>query len=335
MNVLLMDIDSKIPNLALMKISAYHKSINNKVSLITLGENKPDLNNVLRDITPDKTYISIIFKKNKPLVDNIVGGLRFMYPDSLIDIGGSGYSLTKTLPREIEYIMPDYDIYSNCDSSYGYTSRGCNRNCYFCIVTKKEGKFKRNMHPSRFYNPKYKKITFLDSGILWDKEWFKTVANWCIQKEISPWFTQGFDIRLIDENDVDLLIKLHGLKGNTHFIEFAWDDIRLEKVIRNKIEMLKNQGLKIRQYAQFYVYVDNDEEFDSGLYRCNTLKELGTNPFVMFNIDNERTKRIVNLQSWANFKGYFWKSNFEDFCKTRNKTDYTIDEKQYMTIMDF
>ena len=125
MNVLLIDADSTIPNLALMKISAYHKSRGDNVGF-----------NV---INPDKVYCSIIFKKNRHIAD----GLRYFYPDADIDIGGSGYDLKKVLPDEIECMTPDYSLYPDNQSYYGFTTRGCIRHCPFCIVHDKEGRFRR------------------------------------------------------------------------------------------------------------------------------------------------------------------------------------------------
>lgn len=125
MKVLLVDADSKIPNLALMKIAQYHKSQGDTVGF---GVNNPD-----------KIYCSIVFKKNRHSAD----GLRFLYPDAELDIGGSGYSLEKKLPDDIESLSPDYSIYPDCDSYYGFTTRGCIRRCHFCIVNKKEGLFRR------------------------------------------------------------------------------------------------------------------------------------------------------------------------------------------------
>lgn len=125
MKVLLIDMDSTIPNLALMKVSAYHKSKGDEVGFHVYD--------------PDKVYCSIIFKKNKHKAD----GLRFLYPDAELDIGGSGYDLHKVLPPEIESMTPDYSLYPENQSYYGFTTRGCIRHCPFCIVHDKEGKFRR------------------------------------------------------------------------------------------------------------------------------------------------------------------------------------------------
>jgi hypothetical protein len=175
MRVHLIDVDSKIPNLALMKISAYHKSIGD---IVTFSHR---INVNFGSIEPDKIYASIIFKKNKHELDN----LFFSYPDTEIDIGGSGYDIHKKLPDEIENIMPDYSLYPDCDYSIGFSTRGCIRNtitCPFCVVPIKEGKFKRVAHPETWYNPVFSNMVFLDNNILADKDWFMEITSWCIEK---------------------------------------------------------------------------------------------------------------------------------------------------------
>lgn len=69
--------------------------------------------------------------------------------------------------------------------------------------------------------------------------------------------------------------------------QFAWDDIKLEKIVKEKIKMIQNCGLNTRSKVQVYVYVDSNDEFESGLYRCNELKKMKVNAFVMFNIDKQ------------------------------------------------
>lgn len=117
MKVLLIDVDSKIPNLALMKLSAYHKAKGDKVYL----------NNGCG--SSDIIYASIVFSRNK----NKLNGLRYFYPNAEIRIGGSGYSLDSKLPNEVEFLKPDYSLYPEMDYSLGYTTRGCNRCCYFTV----------------------------------------------------------------------------------------------------------------------------------------------------------------------------------------------------------
>src|SRR5512145_3078296 len=119
--VLLVDVDRKIKNLDLMKISAWHKEQGDDVGFCI--EN------------PDKVYISCVFTKNA----GQARGISKLYPAAEIDIGGSGVNLSKQLPAEIENLKPDYNLYPS-EYSQGYTTRGCIRYCDFCIVPEKEGK---------------------------------------------------------------------------------------------------------------------------------------------------------------------------------------------------
>jgi hypothetical protein len=183
-------------------------------------------------------------------------------------------------------MRPDYSLYPDFDYSIGFSSKGCIRHCDFCIVPEKEGKFRRTQHPSLWYKPAYKSITFLDNSILADKEWFMEVTGWCLEKKLKIWFTQGFDIRRVD---LEIANRLYEIK-NHHTLSFVWDNIVDEAVIREKINLLMQTGFTknmLRARVQFYVYVDSDEEYDSGVYRCRELKKLNCNSYVMFNIEKQ------------------------------------------------
>jgi len=152
--ILLLDVDSTIPNLALMKISAYHKARGDNVRLVKIklkrrkdGSLKEGIKVDLSE-KPDKIYISVVFKKNRPTVDEFIS----KYPEIDIDIGGSGYDLKKELPVYIEEMKPDYSLYPVNDASIGFSCRGCFRKCGFCIVPEKEGKFRRTQHPQQWYS---------------------------------------------------------------------------------------------------------------------------------------------------------------------------------------
>jgi hypothetical protein len=109
------------PNLALMKLSAYHKARGDEVYL----------NFPLQQ--PDITYASCVFSWNAKR--------RASVPDEAI-VGGSGIDLKAELPPEVEHTKPDYSLYPGINYSMGFTSRGCIRKCPWCIVPEKEGQIK-------------------------------------------------------------------------------------------------------------------------------------------------------------------------------------------------
>lgn len=117
----------------------------------------------------------------------------------MIDVGGTGIDVHKNLPGEVDLLMPDYSIYPDMDYDLGFTSRGCNRNCPFCFVPRKEGKFRIHQHPREFHDPTHRKVKLLDNNILFDKSWFFEVTDWIMENKLAVEFNQGLDIRLMDK----------------------------------------------------------------------------------------------------------------------------------------
>jgi hypothetical protein len=180
-------------------------------------------------------------------------------------------------------------------------------------VPKKEGHFRRVAHPQEWYNPAFKRIIFHDNNILADKEWFMEVTEWCMERKLEMWFNQGLDIRLVD---IDIAKQLHKTRNFHHMIPFSFDDLKYEGAVRKGIELLKEAGFiknMLRAKVQFYVYVDSDDDYDNGVYRCRELKKLGCNSYLMFNVDNEQTQRITNLKRWSKGKCAYWKFDVADY----------------------
>jgi hypothetical protein len=295
--VLLYDVDSTIPNLPLMKISAYHKKMGDVVGFHTTE--------------PDIIYASVIYPKNR----HKINGLKFFYPNARIHIGGSGHSLGRTLPEKIEFIKPDYDLYPS-EYSQGFTTRGCIRNCHFCIVPKKEGGLKRWQHPKAFHDERFDTLMIMDNNWLADKKWFLETSGWIVERGLDV-KEHGLDIRLVD-SEIARRLKELGIEHH----HFAWDILEIEPIVRKKIKLLKKHGFELRSKVQFYVYVDSDSDadYDSAVYRCRKLKKWGTSPYIMFNIAKKRTERIKKLQRWANRKWLFWSIDIEDYNLRKTHT---------------
>lgn len=292
---LLVDVDrSSFPNLALMHISTWRKNAG-----LECGFNIND---------PSEIWASCVFKANRHKAD----GLKFLYPDAKIDIGGSGISLTKQLPEEVTHLMPDYSIYPQVDYSLGFSSRGCIRNCPFCIVPKKEGRAYISQHPREFHNPQFKKIMLLDNNILALRSWFFEVADWIINNNLKVDFNQGLDVRLIDP---EIAEKIADLKPISIW-RIAFDNMAYKDALIRGVNHLIKAGVDVRHKVQSYVYVDSDKDFLDALNRCDILRNLGICPFIMLNRDAKRTQRLTNLKRWAR-PWIFFSIPFEDFS-----TDY-------------
>ena len=182
-SVLLVDADSKkgFPNLSLMKLSAWYKKEGWSVDLIKGLPMAPPLH------LYDKSYISVIFFQNKERALDYA----MILPNC--EVGGSGYDLTKTLPDEIEHIMPDYSLY-DIDYSIGFTSRGCIRNCGFCVVPKKEGEIRDNAPITEFLA--HDKVMLLDNNFLASPR-CKNNLDFLIINDLKVNFNQGLDLSLI------------------------------------------------------------------------------------------------------------------------------------------
>ena len=282
--VLLVDADSKegFPNLALMKLSAWYKKEGWEVDLIRGLPLAPPLH------LYDKSYISVIFFQNKERA--LEYGL--MLPNC--EIGGSGYDITKKLPDEIEHIMPDYSLY-DIDYSIGFTSRGCLRNCGFCIVPKKEGPIRHNAHVQEFHRLDHKKIMLLDNNFLASPNYLFELG-YINQLALKVNFNQGLDIRLMTPETAEILAqtKYYSWNFKTRGLHFAFDDMRYEKEVWRGIDLLENAGVNPK-HLMFYVLVGYNTTEQQDLNRIYSLKDRGVKPFVMpYNQTKNRLTRFVN-----------------------------------------
>jgi hypothetical protein len=287
--VLLIDVDSKIPNLALMKLSAWHKAQGDQV-----GFNISD---------PDLIYASVVFKKNKNLVD----GLQFYYPNSKVVIGGSGYDLMPKLPYHIEYLCPDYSLYPDMDYSMGFTSRGCVRKCYFCIVPRKEGNYEPWQEPEGFV--RHDKVKLLDNNWFANEEWFFKTSQWFIDHNVAVDVTQGMDLRLLTEDIAGQLRKLKWWAP----MHFAFDDMRSKDDVLAGLVTLREAGFDLKHDLSVYVYCHDNDHYHDAVDRCRILKANRVTAYVMCNIDKPRTKRMKRLQRWTARPWIYWTCDIDDY----------------------
>jgi hypothetical protein len=294
--VLLVQLDGTIPNLALMKLATHHKNLGDNVSVV---KNPKDVGGSYL-IQPDLVYISCIFDKNADFARRYTK----KFTTAEVHLGGSGVDLKTTLPDAIEHLMPDYDLFE-CNESYGFTTRGCIRSCDFCIVNEKEGRIRAVADIYEFWNPKHKHIVLLDNNPMALPTHFEKIAGQ-IQKENLSVNFHGLDIRIINDENAEILSRLHAYPTR----HFAWDSIKDEQAVLDGIEILKAHGMK---QSMFYVLSGFNSTFEEDLYRLNRLKELGQRAYLMRYETVRGISEYNDLAAWANQPMFFVKVPFEEF----------------------
>lgn len=287
----LWQVDGKMPNLALMKLSAWLKAQGHDTHL---------------QMTPDHAtiYGSIIFMENKPMVDF---WLR-IHPN--IEMGGSGWNLRKGLPEKMEALHPDYGLYG-IDYGLGFLSRGCIRRCAFCIVPEKEGQLWQVAQITDLLNPKSNFLVLLDNNLLA----LPNVLDVLIEIEergLTVNFNQGLDIRLVTPEIAQALADLRysDFSRNNRMLHFAFDDTTLEGRVRHGIKILLEAGIS-SEHLCFYVLAGFDNQTpEDVLYRCDVLREYGVRPYVM---RYRKTARLNAIARWANTTAGLWRKPFSKY----------------------
>lgn len=287
MKIGLIDVDGhNFPNLALMKISSYHKSLGDEVEWF-FGFNEYD-----------KVYMSKVFTFTEDF-HQIINAREIIK-------GGTGYDLNNKLPVDIENIYPDYELYGIKNTAYGFLTRGCPRGCKFCIVKDKEGLCSNKVADLRCFWNGQKEIKLLDPNLLACKE-SKELLQQLIGSEALIDFTQGLDIRLMDQEKAKMINKL-----NVKMLHFAWDNYEFKtyEKLKEIRPLLRFRSREIR----VYVLTNFNTSLEQDLERIFKLRELDYDPYVMIYEKWKAPREIKRLQRWVNNKFIFRScEKFEDY----------------------
>ncbi len=290
------------PSLPLMKLSAYHKAMGDEVEMY-MPINQYDL-----------VYASKVFSFTDDIDTNSV-----IQADE-VKKGGTGYcinvkngrevfdnSKNSSLPREIEHIYPDYALYPQYKYAVGFLTRGCPRNCGFCVVGEKEGLCSKQAADLDEFWRGQKEIKLLDPNIL-ACENNESLLKQLAESKARVDFTQGIDIRLTNPDNIELLNKI-----KVTMLHFAWDNPKqdLTKYFRRFSEHTK---IKSDRNKVVYVLTNYNSTLEEDLYRIYKLRELGYSPYVMIYQKENAPREIRRLQRWVNCRWIFRTVNkFEDY----------------------
>jgi|InofroStandDraft_1065614.scaffolds.fasta_scaffold00327_12 hypothetical protein len=232
------------PNYALMKISAYHKSLGDVVEWwIPNGEY-------------DRVYSSKVFSFTPENPD---------LPSDTIK-GGTGYGLFSDLPPKIDEMFPDYSLYPACDYAIGYITRGCPNHCRWCVVPRKEGAIKPYRTWQQLVRPDTDKLVLMDNNILacdCGVEQLKSLIDSGYRIDLN----QGMDARLVTDDIAQILSKLKWIK----YLRFSCDTTTQIEHIQKTAEMLGKRGIKP---YRLFIYLLVTEDLDNAEYRVEQLKNL-------------------------------------------------------------
>tara|TARA_R100000781_G_scaffold16003_6_gene13145 strand:- start:875 stop:1861 length:987 start_codon:yes stop_codon:yes gene_type:complete len=292
MKIRLTHLDGKIPNLALMKLSHWHKQRGDEVYFTKRSRKdmfEPDY---------DRVYGSSIFTFSEKKQQRFLQS----FPNAIV--GGTGFENDITIENLIGlpvYEKYDYKIYPDFEHSIGFSQRGCRLKCKFCVVSKKEGKNVHSNWIDEIYRgePYPKNLLLLDNDFFGQEDWEKKSQD-IIDGGYKVSFNQGINIRLVDDQAAETLphIKYYDPKFKTRRLYTAWDNLGDEKIFLKGAEKLAKNGIPMG-HLMVYMLIGfkKNETWDDIFYRFKILTDLGCLPYPM--VYNNKDRELKKFQRWV------------------------------------
>ena len=295
MKISLVDVDGhNFPNLALMKLSAWHKAQGDSVEWYDPLFSRPG-----------RIYASKVFTFTQDFLDYAAGD-----PEPVR--GGTGYDPAVKLPDEVERMIPDYALYPDFPAALGFLTRGCIRNCKWCIVPKKEGRLQEVDDIERISAGR-KEIVLLDNNFLAaDGEFVREQLEKAVRLRVKLDFNQGLDARLVTPENARLLAACRWIRC----IRFSCDTVAMIEPIRRAVELVREAGFRREIFVYMLVTDIGDAE-----NRLRALIDLNVIPFAQpyrdFTGDSTPTAEQRKFASYVNVKGgkLCRKMSFKEYYK--------------------
>ncbi len=291
MRIGLVDVDGhNFPNLALMKLSAWHKKQGDHTELADMFGSY------------DKLYMSKVFTFTP---DDLM-----VYVTKKTVKGGTGYSDYKTmLPNGIEHTCPDYSLYG-INYAIGFTTRGCPNNCPFCIVPKKEGYIRPHADIAEFWNGQ-KDTVLLDNNILASDHGINQL-EWSIGRTKID-CNQGLDARLISKSEY--IQNLLGRVKWSSVIRMACDHHSQMEAVKKSVDGIREKSGKVHE---FFVYTLITNDYEDSLARINFLRKMHrvqpyAQPYRDFTNNQDPPIWQKDMARWANMKAAFRTIEWNDY----------------------
>lgn len=299
-------LDGKLPNLALMRISAFHRAAGDEVIF------SRDPVRHLDEPDYDVVYASAIFSKTAPSVAE----LRRWWPDAVVGgtwedrRGEKGEDLNPKVEDHVpsRFVGLDYSIYPDFKASLGFTQRGCRFRCGFCVVPTKEGR------PNTFSpihsiwrgpgNPKT--LHILDNDFFGSPEWSDRLDE-VRDGGFRICLNQGINLRIISDRQAAALatVEYRNDAFSRRMIYTAWDNPADQRVFFRGVERLRDHGIPPSHLMAYnLVGFFPDETWDSIWDRHHRQVEQGIKPYVMLHEDAKARDEDGAAPTWRALKRY-------------------------------
>lgn len=295
MRIGLIDVDGgRFPNIALMKISAYHKAAGDSVEWANPLFGRYD-----------RVYKSKIFNFTPDNLD---------YYDCEIVKGGTGYDLCKELPKEIEVMSHDYSIYPEIDkkTAYGFLTRGCPNKCKWCVVPIKEGAIRPYRDVEEIATNGRNKLILMDNNILASDYGLKQIEK-IIKLKLRVDFNQALDARLVTEEIAIMLSRVRWLCP----IWFGCDTPRQIDHCEKAMRLIdKHRAGAPAQYLMYQMIdADINEAYERlSYFRENKKVRIVAQPYRDFNDPNQVIPQWQkDMARWAMRREFWTTCDFKDF----------------------
>lgn len=294
MNIGLLAVDSNYPNLALMKISAWHKNQGDGVEWYNPFEHY------------DKLYMAKVFSFTEDYH-------QYINNADCIEKGGTGYDIQKLLPEQIDRMQPDYSLYPSIDhkTAYGFLTRGCPNKCKWCVVPKKEGNIRPYMDIEEIAIEGRKNIILMDNNILASDYGLGQIEK-IIRLNLHVDFNQGLDARLVTDDIAKLLAKVKWIKR----IRFGCDTPKQIVECERATALIEKYGYK----DEYFFYCILLDDFKESFNRVNHWRNKGRRylPHAQPYRDLNNPRQILpqwqkDLAGWVDKKWIFRTCEFKDF----------------------
>lgn len=293
---LLLQLDGKTPNLALMRLSSHLKSAGVEAHFRPAG-NTSAVERGLFDVPYDAVYASAIFERTRPLCCRLLE----VYPRAVV--GGSGWDESATLEKigVPADVRPDYSLYPDYPHSLGYLQRGCRLSCGFCKVPAMEGRARGVATVADLWRgePHARNLLLLDNDFFGNPEWSNRVAEMNAGR-FKVCFNQGVNVRVLSDEQAAAIASTdyRDDQFSIRRLYTAWDNADDEGPLFRGLERLTRHGVR-PDHLLVYMLVGfwhGPKLAENDFRRRQRLREFGARPYPMPFV---RTRELVGFQRWV------------------------------------